>query len=77
MNYTKKQGQYLAFIYYYQKLNRVAPAYADFQRYFQLDPASVNSMIKALEKKGFIEKTPGKARSIKLLLSREELPDLE
>ncbi len=77
MNYTKKQGQYLAFIYYYQKLNRVAPAYADFQRYFQLDPASVNSMIKTLEKKGFIEKTPGKARSIKLLLSREELPDLE
>ena len=77
MNYTKKQGQYLAFIYYYQKLNRIAPAYADFQRYFQLDPASVNSMIKTLEKKGFIEKTPGKARSIKLLLSREELPDLE
>jgi len=77
MNYTKKQGQYLAFIYYYQKLNRVAPAYADFQKYFQLDPASVNSMIKTLEKKGFIEKTPGKARSIKLLLSREELPDLE
>lgn len=29
MDYTKKQGQYLAFIYYYTKLNRKAPAYAD------------------------------------------------
>lgn len=77
MKYTHKQGQYLAFIYYYQKLNKVAPAYADFQKYFRLDPASVNSMIKTLERKELIEKTPGKARSIKLLLSKEELPELE
>ncbi len=76
-NYTKKQGQYLSFIYYYQKLNRIAPAYLDFQKYFESNPASVNNMIKTLEKKGFIKKEKGKARSIELLLRRDELPDLD
>jgi hypothetical protein len=30
-----------------------------------------------LERQGFIAREPGKARSIRPLLSREELPDLE
>lgn len=77
MEYTKKQGQYLAFIYYYKKLNRVAPAHADIQKYFRSDPASVNNMLKTLERKGFIRREPGKARSIELLLEREQLPELE
>jgi hypothetical protein len=34
-------------------------------------------MILTLEKNRLIERVPGKARSIRLLLSREELPDLE
>jgi hypothetical protein len=33
--YTTKQGQYLAFIYDYTKLNRCPPAEADIQRYFE------------------------------------------
>ncbi|MCB9267541.1 MAG: MarR family transcriptional regulator [Lewinellaceae bacterium] len=77
MEYTKKQGQYLAFIYYYRKLNRVAPAHSDIQQYFRSDPASVNNMLKTLERKGFIRREPGKARSIELLLEREQLPELE
>ncbi|MCB0595706.1 MAG: MarR family transcriptional regulator [Lewinellaceae bacterium] len=77
MEYTKKQGQYLSFIYYYKKLHKVAPAHLDIQRYFESDPASVNSMLKTLESKGFIRREKGKARSIELLLKREELPDLD
>ncbi|MGK0364441.1 MAG: Mn-dependent DtxR family transcriptional regulator [Saprospiraceae bacterium] len=77
MNYTKKQGLYLSFIYYYTKLNKVAPAFSDFQKYFEANPASVNDMVKKLEGKGFIKKEKGKARSIELLLKREEIPDLE
>ena len=50
-NFTKKQGQYLAFIYHYKKLNKQSPAFLDFQKYFKSDPASVNSMIKKLEEK--------------------------
>ena len=75
--YTKKQGQYLSFIYYYTKIHRIAPAHIDLQKYFNSDPASVNSMLKTLERKGFISRVPGKARSIELLLTRDQLPDLE
>jgi len=74
--YTQKQGRYLAFIYYYSKLHGVAPAEADMQRYFNVTPPSVHQMIITLEANGLIERIPGKARSIRLLVSREELPDL-
>lgn len=75
--YTKKQGQYLSFIYYYQKIHRVAPAHMDLQKYFHSDPASVNNMLKTLERKGGISREPGKARSIELLRPKDQLPDLE
>jgi len=75
--YTKKQGQYLAFIYYYTKIHGVPPAESDMQGYFKVSPPSVHQMVISLEKHGLIRRTPGKARSIQLLLSRDELPDLE
>ena len=75
--FTPKQGQYLSFIYYYIKLNRIAPAEADFARYFQVSAPSVHQMIKKLEADGWISRTPGQARSIKLRVSRDQLPDLE
>jgi repressor LexA len=39
--------------------------------------AAVHDMVLKLEKHGFISREPGKPRSIRLLLRREELPDLE
>ena len=75
--YTKRQGQYLAFIYYYTKIYGCPPAEADMQRYFKVSPPSIHQMVLTLEKKGLIEKVPNQARSIRLLLEREELPDLE
>ncbi len=75
--YTRKQGQYLAFIYYYNKMYGRAPAEADMQRYFQVSPPSVHQMVLTLEKRGLIERVPGQARSIRIVLPREELPDLE
>lgn len=75
--YTRKQGQYLAFIYYYTKLNGYPPAETDMQRYFKTTPPTVHGMVVQLEKRGFIKKKPNEPRSIRLLLSREELPDLE
>jgi hypothetical protein len=77
LSYTPKQGQYLAFIYYYTKLNGYPPAQADIQGYFGITGPAVNSMLKMLEKQGFISRVAHQARSIKLLLRREELPDLE
>lgn len=75
-NYTDKQGQYLAFIYYYGKIHGRAPAEADLQQYFRVSPPSVHQMVLTLEARGLIERTPGQARSIRLLIPREELPDL-
>ena len=75
--YTEKQGQYLAFIYYYTKVNGRAPAEADLQRHFRVTPPSIHQMILTLEVNGFIERTPGQGRSIRLRIPREELPDME
>ena len=74
--YTTLQGQYLAFIYYYSKIMKRAPAEADLQRFFGVSAPTVHQMIITLERKGFISRVPGQARSIAVRLSREELPDL-
>lgn len=74
--FTERQGQYLAFIYAYTKLNARAPAEADIQRYFSVSPPSVHQMILTLERSELIQRTPGKARSIELLVSPELLPVL-
>jgi DNA-binding MarR family transcriptional regulator len=75
--YTEKQGQYLAFIYAYTKLNRRPPAEADFQHYFSVTPPSVHNMVLTLERLGLISREPGQPRSIRLLLEASELPILE
>jgi Mn-dependent DtxR family transcriptional regulator len=75
--FTQKQGQYLAFIYYYTKIHRQPPAEADFQKYFRVSPPSVHQMIMALETSGLIARMPGQGRCIRLLVYREEIPDLE
>jgi len=75
--FTAKQGQYLAFIHYYTKIHRTPPAEADFRRFFRVTPPVVHQMIKTLHARGFIDREPGKARSITLRLTRAQLPDLE
>jgi DNA-binding MarR family transcriptional regulator len=75
-SYTDKQGQYLAYLYYYTKIHGYPPSEAEMQQYFRVSPPSVHQMILTLETHGFIERSPGQARSIRLLLPPEELPDL-
>ena len=76
-SFTAKQGQYLAFIYNYTKIHRQAPAESDLERYFQVSPPAIHDMIKTLERNGLIERNPGQARSIRLLVQPENLPRLE
>ena len=75
--FTRVQGQYLAFIRAYTVIHREAPAEADMRRFFLVTPPSVHQMVLTLEKRGFISRVPGKARSIRLLLPPEELPSLD
>jgi hypothetical protein len=76
-SFTAKQGQYLAFIYNYSKIHGQAPAELDMERYFQVSAPSIHEMVKTLERNGLIEKTPGQARSIRLVVRPEHLPRLE
>jgi Mn-dependent DtxR family transcriptional regulator len=75
--FTDKQGQYLAFIYAYTKLNRRPPAEADMQRFFEVTPPSVHRMVVELEQRGLIRRQQGTARSIELLVPPDKLPVLE
>ena len=74
---TERQGQFLAYIFQYTLLNGCAPAEADMQRYFQITPPSVHSMVLTLERRGFIQRVPGQARSITLIVPPESLPPLK
>jgi DNA-binding MarR family transcriptional regulator len=76
-SFTAKQGQYLAFIYNYTKIHRQAPAESDLERYFRVSPPAIHDMIKTLERNSLIVRTPGQARSIRLLVRPEHLPKLE
>ena len=75
--FTKKQGQYLAFIHLYTKINGRPPAEAEMQRYFVVSPPSVHSMIVELEKKMLISREVGRARTVKVIIKPELLPMLE
>ena len=77
LHFTQKQGQYLAFIYYYTKVNGRSPAQADIQRYFKVTPPAVHDMILKLEANGLISRVPGQARSLKVLVPVEQLPLLK
>ena len=68
--YTPKQGQYLAFIYYYTKIHGRSPADADMYAYFRVSPPAVHQMVQSLEKMRLIARTPGEGHSVKLLLPR-------
>ena len=76
-DYTPGEGQFLAFIYYYTKIHRISPAETDMQRFFRISPLTVHEMVKTLDSRGFITREPGKPRTIRVLLPRDELPDLE
>jgi len=73
--FTEKQGQYLAFIYTH--MFRRPPAETDMQRHFQVSPPSVHQMIVTLERNGLIQRQPGVARSIQVLVAPKDLPILD
>ena len=75
--FTDLQGQYLAFIEAYTTLHGVAPAEADMQRFFRVTAPAVHRMVLALEQRGLLERSPGRSRSIRLLLPSDEIPKLE
>ena len=74
--FTALQGQYLAFIHFYTLIHRQPPAERDMQHFFRVTPPTIHSMVLALEAKGLIERTPGAARSIRVLVPPSGVPVL-
>ncbi len=74
--YTVKQGQYLAFIYNYTVMFERAPAERDLENFFRTTPPTIHQMILKLAEKNLISRTPGQARSIRLLIDPDEIPRL-
>jgi repressor LexA len=74
---TALQGQYLAFIRMYTLIHREPPAEADMQRFFRVTPPSVHQMVLTLERRGLVQRSPGKARSLRVVVDSDMLPPLE
>ena len=74
--FTATQGQYLAFIYAYTRVNGSPPAEADMRRHFKVTAPSVHQMVITLEQRGLIERQAGVPRSIEILIAPEKLPVL-
>ena len=75
--YTEKQGQYLAFINAYTKVNGRPPAVADIQRFFRVTPPTAQNMVVRLTKLGLINRVPGAPRTIVVLVPQDQLPALK
>lgn len=76
VEFTPKQGQYLAFIYAYTTINDYAPAVTDLQRFFGVSGATAHNMVVRLADLGLLARIPGAARSIEILIPPESLPVL-
>jgi Mn-dependent DtxR family transcriptional regulator len=74
---TRKQGQLLAYVYWYTKVHRIPPSENEVAEFLAIRGPSAHQMIVNLAEKGFLQRTPGQPRTLKVLLPSEELPDLE
>lgn len=72
---TPTQGRYLSYIHAYIDGFGLPPAESEIAQAIGVSPPSVNNMMKTLEKKGLIRRQPGVARSIEILIAREEIPN--
>jgi DNA-binding MarR family transcriptional regulator len=59
------------------KVNGLSPAESDIQRYFGVSPPTVHQMVVKLEGLGLIARKPGVARSIQVLVSPDNIPELK
>jgi Mn-dependent DtxR family transcriptional regulator len=75
--FTKKQGQYLAYVHLYRKLHRQGPAEIDIARYFRVSPPTAHQMIVKLEELGLVTRERGVARSLRVAIPASEIPELE
>lgn len=74
---TRRQGQLVAYVYWYTKIHRRAPSENEIAEFLGMYGPSAHQMILRLEAAGFVSRIPGTPRSLKVLIPREEIPELE
>jgi len=74
--FTKKQGQYLAFIYNYSVMFGQSPAEADLQRFFRTSPPTIHPMLLTLAAKQLISRTRGRHAPSGFWSTRKRFPAL-
>ncbi len=66
---TARQREYLEFIARYIERFGVSPAESDIARHFLVSAPSVNQMMQTLQRRGYITRRPGAARSIRICIT--------
>ena len=74
---TRRQAQVLSFILRYSRQRGIAPSFEEIASHFGISSPSVNGMIKTLERKGFISRVAGAARTLRVEVPPEGLPDID
>ena len=74
---SHRRGQLLAYVYWYTKVHRIPPSENEIAEFVGVRGPSVHRMILDLEVAGYLSRIPGQPRTIRVLLPREELPELE
>ena len=74
--YTREQGLYLAFIYYFTKVHGCPPEQADVARHFRVSGVAVHEMLLTMARAGLIERVPGESGTVRVRLDRETFPHL-
>ncbi len=72
---TARQAEILDFLKDYYISNQMCPTQSEMANAFSVNVTAIKDHLKALERKGYIELHPGKARSIRILdMMQDELP---
>ncbi len=73
-DFTPTQGRYLGYIHAYTSGFGMPPAESEIAKAIGVSAPSVNQMMKMLERKGLIQRKPGVARSIEILVDETTIP---
>jgi hypothetical protein len=77
MSFTERQGKILSFIHRYTATHGLSPSFEEIASHFGTTAPSVSGTIKALERRGFLSRVPGIARSLRVLVPSGSLPGSE
>lgn len=74
---SRSQGQLVAYVYWYTKVHRVPPSENEIADFLGVRGPSAHSMILRLDARGILSRRAGQPRTIRVLLPREKIPELE